>query len=307
MATGNLEIRITDMAGQPIGARVDFDLHPQSGGGVGAGGAAMSVSANMGSATDLTITGIICRGGPGTMYRVLANAPHYRSYGFFQLIEEDATATAADDVEFWVKPGDVTGIRGPQFADLADRVRGMLADALMVEDQPHDRDLVGLSGSTLYGNLGPLRQAALLNIVKKASHVTSESCLAQFGALLVCRQDRIFAMVDASLPARLAASPRFRSADGSLHDPLAGFAMTGESFKSRDAHANLQVTFLRRLDNGALAADIDIDESSGIDHGREVIKNALFRNKTNPYLIREFLLSADPMEHTLDPAYRFVF
>jgi len=54
-------------------------------------------------------------------------------------------------------------------------------------------------------------------------------------------------------------------------------------------------------------ADIDIDESSGIDHGREVIKNALFRNKTNPYLIREFLLSADPMEHTLDPAYRFVF
>jgi len=306
MAKGDLEIQITDLAGQAIQARVDIDLKPTSG-TLGTGGHPMSVSAQMGTATELTVTGIICRGGPGTMYELQANTPHYRTYGFFQLIQEGSGNTAADDVEFWVKPGDVSGIQAPEFANLPDRVRAMLADAQMVRDKPQDGDLVGASGAVLYSRLGPLRQAGLLNIVKKASHVSSDGCLAQFGALLVCRQDRIFAMVDSTLPEQLRNSARFKSAPASLHQPLDGFAVTGESLKSRDAHANLQVTFQRRLDNGALAADIDIDESSGIQHGLEVIKNATFQSKTNPYLIREFLLSADPIEHTLDPGYRFEF
>jgi len=83
--------------------------------------------------------------------------------------------------------------------------------------------------------------------------------------------------------------------------------MAEGSFKSRDAHANLQVTFMREIATGNLAADIDIDESSGIQHGLEVIRNATFRNRTNPYLIREFLLSADPIKRSLDPGYRFRF
>ena len=61
---------------------------------------------------------------------------------------------------------------------------------------------------------------------------------------------------------------------------------------SRDAHANLQVTFMRDTATGALAADIDIDESSGIEHGFEVIHNAVFKSRTNPYAIREFLAEA---------------
>jgi len=79
------------------------------------------------------------------------------------------------------------------------------------------------------------------------------------------------------------------------------------SFKSRDAHANLQVTFMREIATGELAADIDIDEASGIEHGFEVIRNATFRKRTNPYLIREFLLSADPATRSLDPGYEFRF
>ena len=83
--------------------------------------------------------------------------------------------------------------------------------------------------------------------------------------------------------------------------------MAEGSFKSRDAHANLQVTFMREIASGELAADIDIDESAGIQHGFEVIGNALFRKRTNPYLIREFLLSAEPITRALDPGYQFVF
>ena len=57
----------------------------------------------------------------------------------------------------------------------------------------------------------------------------------------------------------------------------------------------------------ALAADIDIDESAGVEHGFEVIRNATFKDRTNPYQIHEFLLISDPVEKTLDPGYTFVF
>ncbi len=255
----------------------------------------MSVSL-AGPDADLTITGITCRGGPGTMYRVLATAPHYRPYGFFQLIREDRNNTASDDVEFWVKPSDVIDIRAPTFQDLPPRVRGILEQAGMIGVKPEDRDLVGLAGAALYGQLGPLRRACLLNLVVKTSDMaTTGDCLSAIGGVLVCRQDRFFARVDAGLPERLRRSPLFKSAPETLHEPLPGFQMAEGSFKSRDAHANLQVTFMREIATGDLAADIDIDESSGIRHGFEVIKNATFRNRTNPYLIREFLLNADPI------------
>jgi hypothetical protein len=257
---------------------------------------------------DLTVTGITCRGGPGTMYRVVATTPHYRAYSFFQLIREDRNNTASDNVEFWVKPGDVTDIRAPAFDDLPGRARRILERAQTTAERAEDSDLVGLSGADLYRRLGPLRKACLLNIVAKASHeATTGNCLPHMGGVLVCRQDRFFARVDADLPERLRQSPVFKSAPEALHKPLRGFQMAEGSFKSRDAHANLQVTFMREVSTGELAADIDIDEASGIEHGLEVIRNATFRNRTNPYLIREFLLSADPIKRSLDPGYRFVF
>jgi hypothetical protein len=113
--------------------------------------------------------------------------------------------------------------------------------------------------------------------------------------------------VDPTMPERLRQSSTFKSAPASLHEPLPGFQLAEGSFKTRDAHANLQVTFMRHTQTGNLAADIDIDESSGIEHGFEVIRNAVFRKRTSPYLIREFMLSADLLEHTLDPGYGFVF
>ena len=82
--------------------------------------------------------------------------------------------------------------------------------------------------------------------------------------------------------------------------------MTGESFKSRDAHANLQVTFMR--DEGTVRwPRTSTSTTSGIEHGFEVIHNAAFRSRTNPFLIHEFLLSADPVGKSLDPGYTFRF
>ena len=239
---------------------------------------------------DLEITGITCRGGVGTMFRVSAEAEHYRIYQFFQLVQEDRTNTASDDVEFWVKPDDVKDIKAPGFADLSAGARKILEDAEMVAPRKEDRDLLELTGEDLYGKLGPLRKACFLNLITKASDAaTTGACLSQIGGVMLCRQDRFFARVDAGFPELLRKSQLFKSAPETFHEPQPGFQLSEGSFKSRDAHANLQVTFMREIATGDLAADIDIDESSGIEHGFEVIRNATFRSRTNPYLIREFL------------------
>jgi len=306
MPKGSLNIQVTNLNGEPVREKVEIEFQRFSG-DLGAGGDAMHVSFQMGSSTEVLITGIACRGGPGTMYRILASTPHYRDYSFFQLIQEDMVNPPSDDIEFWVKPGDVKEIRAPKFGELPSRARAILQAAEMRAEEPKDRDLVGESGESLYRTLGPLRKACFLNIAKKTSHPTADSCIDAIEALLICRQDRFFAFVDGALPDRLRLSPAFKSAPGSLHEPLDGFEMTGESFKSRDAHANLQVTFMRHTETERLAADIDIDEASGIEHGFEVIRNAVFKQKTNPYLIREFLLSADLKGHSLDPGYEFMF
>ncbi|MEN6600829.1 MAG: hypothetical protein ABFD86_00325 [Bryobacteraceae bacterium] len=305
MPKGDLDIQITLLTGEPVRDRVEMELRPFPG-EPGTGGEEMAVSIDMGDAVDLLVTGITCRAGLGTMYRLAVSAPHYRDYSFFQLIQENAVNTASDDVEFWVKPGDVRDLLAPGFDDLAEPVRAILRGADMRAVESEDQDLLGTSGASLYQKLGPLRKACLLNIAKKASHASADSCLPLIGGLLLCRQDRFFATADSSLPALLRSSPLYKSAPETLHDPLPGFELAEGSFKTRDAHANLQVTFMRNTQTDELAADIDIDESAGIEHGFEVIRNAIFQQRTNPYLIREFMLSADLIEHTLDPGYRFV-
>ncbi len=306
MATGSLTLQVTDAAGEPIRAVVEIDFTPMTG-EPGTGGEPMTAAVNLGASTDLTISGITCRGGVGTMYQVTFSAPHFRPYGFFQLIREGVENAAGDDVELVVKAGDVKGISAPKFAELPERLRTILSGAQMMADQTGDEDLVGLSGEKLYKALGPLRQAGLLNIAKKAAHRTSDKCFGMFNEVLICRQDRMFVMVEAALVQKLNDSAVFKTASDALHAPLAGFEKTGLSFKSRDAHANLQVTFQRRVADGMFAGDIDVDEAMGIEHGFEVIRNATLHQLTNPYLIREFMLLAEPREHTLDPGYRFTF
>jgi len=305
MPSGALDLHLTDLAGEPVrNISVEFQRFS---GEPGTGGQTMHVTL-AGPDPDLLINGITCRGGIGTMYQVFAEAEHYRRYGFFQRIQEDRVNTASDAVEFWVKPGDVRDINAPTFDDLSARARKILNDAEMMAVRDEDRDLLNLTGVDLYRQLGPLRKACFLNLITKAADdTTTGGCVSKIQGVLVCRQDRFFARVSADFPEALRQSSLFGTARENLHKPLPGFELTGDSFKSRDAHANLQVTFMRDKANGSLAADIDVDESSGIEHGFEVIRNAAFQSRTNPFLIHEFLLSADPVGKSLDPGYTFRF
>lgn len=307
MPEGSLIVQLTDVTGEPVPFPIDMEFTRFSG-ETGTGGASSTVTSPRG-VIDLTVGRIACRGGVGTLYRVAASTEHFKRYQFIQQIREARVNPASDDVELWVKPDHVRDIKAPSFDSLPPRARSILDAAAMIQERPEDRDLVGLQGAALYRALGPLRKACFLNLVTKAaSEETTGDILDFVHALLVSRQDRFFATVAPGLVARLTRSPLFSSADGSLHDPLPGYEMASvPSFKSRDAHANIQVTFMTHRETGAMAADIDIDEASGIEHGFEVVENAVFRRRTNPYLIRELMAIAARQHRSLRPTYSFLF
>lgn len=306
MPQGSITLRITDLAGDPLQAAVTLDLDPLPP-PAGAGGARMHAAVNMGGATEVNLRKIECIGGPGTRYMLTVRSKNYCPYSFFQMVSSDREIPGSDTADLWVDPSRVKGIKGPKFDELDARQKRILDSARMFHLLAEDNDLTGKSGMKLYNALGPMRQACFLNIVKKAAHRgTTGNCGRFIRSLILCRQDRFFAMVEPEMQDFLRQSELFKSAPNTLHEPLPDFQME-ESFKSRDAHANLQVTFMRHATSGLMAADIDIDEASGIEHGFEVIRNAVFQDRTNPYLIHEFLIAADPTEKTLHPGYGFIF
>jgi len=302
MPTGSLRLQIIDLLDCAIDGKLTINFEPAAN---SPGGTLMVVSFSAPGETDFIVENLLCRGGPGTLYRVVITTGNFRPYSFFQLIQEERLNNPSESpVWMVVKPKRVSDITAPAFAALSSPLSTFLNAATMQEASVEDRDLVGLQGEALYAGLGPLRKACLLNVFTKASHASSDGCFSFFGSPRVLRQDRCFCSVDPLMPEFLRQSAKFKSAPNTLHQPLSNFRLE-DSFKSRDAHANLQVTFMRHKQTGALCADVDIDESSGIEHGFEVIRNALIDGRTNPYLIRELMILSDPVEKVLAPGYQF--
>jgi hypothetical protein len=299
-----LRLRVTDLLGEPVEGALSVDFEPE---GNSPGGASMEANLQLAGQTDIVVENIRCRPGPGTLYTVRIDTRNFRSYAFFQLIMEQRTNTPTESpIRLVVNLKRVKDIDAPAFASLDASLVRFVDSADMQALEPGDRDLVGLQGAALYDKLGGLRKACLLNIFAKARHVSADRAFRFLRSLRALHQDRLFCSADAAMPEFLRRSERFKSAPATLHEPLSGYQLE-DSFKSKDAHANLQVTFMRHKQSGDLAADVDIDEAAGIEHGREVIRNSMTRGRTNPYLVRELLLLFDPVEKVLDPGYRFVF
>ena len=303
MAKGSLTIEVTDARGGALSGELHIELDPHA---QSSGGEAMEVSFNVHGHTSFEISNISCHAGPGTLYAVRLTADGHKPYAFFQLMKPGASNLPSEArVRLMVNPKKVSSIKAARFADLPATFRRALEGAVMVELAAEDRDLLGLSGVALYDAMGPMRQASLLNLVAKGLHRSSDRIASFVRTPAILRQDRCFAEVDPALHAKLSRSDTFKSAPATLHKPPRGFAVMN-SFKSRDPHANLQVTFMRQIDSDVMWADIDIDEASGFEHGFEVIRNAVVDGRTNPYLVRELLLLA--LDHQpIDPGYDFVF
>ena len=302
MPKGSLTITVTNARGKAISGPLDIDLEPHA---QAIGGDAMEVRFNVKGHQSFTISNISCHDGLGTIYVFRLRGDGYKPYSFFQLMKPVTRNLPSEArVRLMADPKKVSDIAAPAFADLPATFRRALDRAGMVAMLPEDRDLVGLSGAALYDAMGPMRKASLLNLVAKGLHGSADRIASFVRAPAILRQDRCFAEVDPALHAKLCRSDAFKSAPGALHTPPQGFELM-DSFKSRDAHANLQVTFMRQIGTDVMWADVDIDEASGFEHGFEVIRNAAVDRRTNPYLVRELLLlaAADP----IDPGYDFVF
>lgn len=258
--------------------------------------------------TDYTVEAIPCRGGTGQRFEVSIESRRYRPFRFFQQLRGDAPNTpAVDPIRLVADAGKVRSIEAPAFLDLPEIPARTLANADMRAPKPEDQPLLGLQGAALYGALPPMLKACLLNLSAKSAHPSSASCAAFFQSLHVARQDRCYFAVDPAIEAFLQQNgARFKKVPEGLHQPLDGYTL-GKSYKTKDRHANLQVTLMRNPATGAMAADVDIDEASGIEHGFEVIRNTLTNGRTNPYTVRELLLLAGGAERAIDPGYRFVF
>lgn len=301
MPTGRLAIEVTNARGGALSGELHIELDPHA---QAAGGDAMEVSFRVSGHTRFEIANISCRDGPGTLYAFRLSAGGFRPYAFFQLIKPGANLPSEARVRLMADPKKVGGITTTAFVDLPATFRRALERAVMVELAAEDRDLLGLNGAALYDAMGPLRKASLLNLVAKGLHGSADRIASFVRAPAILRQDRCFAEVDPALHAKLCRSNTFKSAPGTLHRPPRGFELM-DSFKSRDPHANLQVTFMRQIGGDLMWADIDIDEASGFEHGFEVIRNALVDGRTNPYLVRELLLLSND-DQPIDPGYDFV-
>lgn len=303
MAKGSLTIEVTNARGGALSGRLHIELDPHE---QAIGGDAMEVSFNVNGHKSFEISNISCHDGPGTLYAFRLNADGYKPYAFFQLMKSGARNLASEaHVRLMIDPKKVGDITAAAFADLPPNFRRGLERAAMIELAAEDRDLVGLSGAALYRAMGPMRKASLLNLVAKGRHASADRIASFVRAPAILRQDRCFAEVDPALHARLSRSDVYKSAPAALHMPPPGFELMN-SFKSRDAHANLQVTFMRKIDSDVVWADIDIDEASGFEHGFEVIRNAVTDGRTNPYLVRELLLLS-MQDQPIDPGYDVVF
>ena len=250
----------------------------------------------LGGQTDVSIKLQDCSSG---IYRFQLAPTNYRFLQFFLRLNEGGITTRDAPVVFPVDPSRVSDISAPSFAALDVQLRNFL-------DSTHLKvDASTLSGSDLYGALPAIQKAALLNLFTKSSHTIlgdDTSCFDHIQGMVELDQDRLFAKSDAALLEETMQSRDFHSVDFSLHKEIPGYQLFS-SFKTRDAHGNLQLTFSRRGESGAdYLVDMDIDEAQGIEHAFEVIRNAV-SGKTNPYNVREILAAIQ----SLKPLYGFVF
>lgn len=291
MASGNLELELTDACGDDLNDTVRIELFDAQGN--------CNYRNRERIRREITLTGIQC--GPLSFYRVAVTPTRYRMRQSFVAIKEGKDAVLR--LAFPVEPRKVKDIRAPQYADLPSRLR----DVLEVSDIPSYRDNKGqpLQGERLYRALKPLDRACLLNLYTKAINTVlgdGKTCFEHLGGLILLQQDRLFARTHGALAEEAAASPLFHPESGALHEPPASYTL-GPSFKTRDDHGNLQLTFFRRGDTGDdYLVDMDIDEAAGIEHVFEVIRNQV-KGRTNPYDVREILIASQG----LDPGYSFVF
>ena len=199
-----------------------------------------------------------------------------------------------------INPREVTAVRFPPYQDLGEDLRKLL------ENSDNLASFEGKTRQALYDALDNDRKAGLLNIIKKAENTrlsNGRTVLAYIQELTELRGDRLFAVVPKELQEetqRSVAAESFYPASQLLHRPPPGYRRVG-SFKTKDRHGNLEVSFFRKGDN--CIVDLDIDEAAGFGHILQVIRNLLTGRPSNPFAIGQILIT----RQNLNPGYSLEF
>jgi len=268
MSTAAIRFGLTALNGDPLYGPIRVSFQPAA----NTAGSPMKVAFDKPGVTDFTVTAL-----NPIPYIVRIESANYHPYAFLANLQ----------------PGVVTNGGDFRLAIHPSRVKGVIARPL----DPALQTILPSSG--YFDSQTPIHQACLLNIFAKARHTSTAGCFGFLRTLLEIKQDRIFCQVTPDVEAFLTSSQCFQPAPNKLHQ-RPGHQL-GNSFKSKDAHANIQLTLLREMASGQLCADIDIDESTGFHHGLEVLRNHLTRGKTNPYQVHQILMLAE-----IEPAYELL-
>jgi hypothetical protein len=285
--TGSVVLSCLDVFGNFIGERVDIILKNQT----------LSDSRRVqGQPATKRMRISELRADTNNVYQLQVFAHSYLAAGRFVTVssssERDVTLT------FPVDPRKVLSVNFPEFRDLAEDTRALLARSSAVLGAE------GMFDEALYTALPDLSRAGLLNICAKCGRTrlsTGETVLSQIGELLEVRGDRFFARVPKTLredTKNSALAGVFDPASDLLHRPPDGFTHAG-SWKTPDGFGNLQLSFFSKGEEWR--ADIDIDDRNGFAHLFQLITN-IFTGGTHPYNIHEILIA----HQELDPGYRFV-
>jgi hypothetical protein len=211
-----------------------------------------------------------------------------------------ATTVPAADALAKPRPGQqTTSIRGaqPQFPSFEE-----------VQTVERWGDLARIMGNSGIGEaewdaLSDEQKAGLLNIYAKLQNVVvdGEPVVKSVESVSTIHPERIYTVVRADLMDRVSRdSATFHEACPLLHTGERGWKMI-DSYKTKDPMGNLELTFARDTE-GRLVADIDIDNHLGLLHGFDVVKHVVTGKETNPYEIRDILVT----KQAIDPGYELV-
>jgi hypothetical protein len=283
---GKLRLDLFDGCGDPLNERIDIFLSNQS---LSDSVAARGVLAGK----PFVIKNLL--GTPNGLYRLFIDPPSYLPVSLF--VNVSASKVTERAIAFAIDPAKVIRVKFPDYSviDYAHPLFSASGSVL---------GLTGLNGEKLYSGMDDITRAGLLNILAKSRRTPLSGggvVLDHVREIQEARGDRCFARVAPQLQDAIRNSMlegAFREVSGVLHK-RPGFEPVG-SFKTADRYGNLQVTLFTKGEE--TVADIDIDDAAGLEHVFQVARNAITRDPTHPYNIRDILLRYQE----IDPGYRFL-
>ena len=281
--TGNLLLSFVNASGGPVDDQVTVSLkHFRL--------SQQLRQDNFSTQKSLNITGLIAT--HTGVFTLEIEAHKHRMIRQFVTIPMDQTLPFT--AKLFIDSAKIARVQFPPFNALADDLKKALDNSLVG----------GKQGADLYARLQTDRAplAGLLNLynkMKRTKTLTGSDTFSFVEAFIQFEQDRFFVKVKPDFRKVMSDSSEadlFDAVPNSLHHPDLGFELA-ESYKSKDDFGNLQVTFSTNA-AGEVRADVDIDESSGLDHFFIVIEHGATGGKTDPFFVNQLLL-----DQGIDPGY----